>query len=72
MTIPTINPANLRRYVQEGPDLRITPMPTVFFAALRRFVKESDLVFLVEGSTYMEDLGLALGLPVGHALGGRV
>ena len=34
ITIPTINPANLRRYVQEGPDLRIAPMPTVFFAVL--------------------------------------
>jgi len=54
ITIPTINPANLRRYVKEGPDVRIAPMPTVFFAALRQFVKESDLVFLVEGSTYMD------------------
>ena len=54
ITIPTINPANLRRYVKEGPDLRIAPMPTVFFASLRRFVKENDLIFLVEGSTYMD------------------
>jgi len=60
ITIPTINPANLRRYVQEGPDLRIAPMPTVFFASLRRFVKESDLVFLVEGSTYMDTWTSAL------------
>jgi len=29
ITIPTINPANLRRYVQEGPDLRIASMPTI-------------------------------------------
>jgi polysaccharide pyruvyl transferase WcaK-like protein len=54
ITIPTINPTNLRRYVQEGPDLRIAPMSTVFFAALRKFVSENDLVFLVEGSTYMD------------------
>lgn len=54
MTIPTINPANLRRYVKEGPDLHIAPMPTVFFASLRKFVSENDLVFLVEGSTYMD------------------
>ena len=60
ITIPTINPANLRRYVQEGPDLRIAPMPTVFFAALREFVKESDFVFLVEGSTYMDTWTSAL------------
>jgi polysaccharide pyruvyl transferase WcaK-like protein len=54
ITIPTINPVNLRRYVQEGPDLRIANMPTIFFAHLRRFVKENDLIFLVEGSTYMD------------------
>jgi polysaccharide pyruvyl transferase WcaK-like protein len=60
ITIPTINPANLHRYVQEGPDLRIAPMPTVFFWALRRFVKESDFVFLVEGSTYMDTWTSAL------------
>lgn len=54
ITIPTINPANLRRYVQEGPDLRIAFMPTIFFAPLRSFVKENDLIFLVEGSTYMD------------------
>jgi polysaccharide pyruvyl transferase WcaK-like protein len=60
ITVPTINPANLRRYVQEGPDLRIAPMPTVFFAALRKLVAENDLVFLVEGSTYMDTWTSAL------------
>jgi polysaccharide pyruvyl transferase WcaK-like protein len=54
ITIPTINPPNLRRYVREGPDVRIAYMPTIFFAALRRFVQENDLVALVEGSTYMD------------------
>jgi polysaccharide pyruvyl transferase WcaK-like protein len=54
ITIPTINPANLRRYIHEGPGLRIAPMSTVFFGPLRRFIKESDLVFLTEGSTYMD------------------
>ncbi len=54
ITIPTINPANLRRYVREGPDVHIAPMSTVFFAALHRFVRENDMVFLVEGSTYMD------------------
>jgi polysaccharide pyruvyl transferase WcaK-like protein len=60
ITIPTINPANLRRYVKEGPDLRIAPMPTIFFGALRQFVRESDAVFLVEGSTYMDTWTSAL------------
>ncbi len=54
ITIPTLNPANLRRYVREGPDLRVAFMPTIFIAALRRFVEENDLIFLVEGSTYMD------------------
>jgi polysaccharide pyruvyl transferase WcaK-like protein len=54
ITIPTINPANLRRYVREGPTLRIAFMPTVFFASLRQLVRENDLIFLVEGSTYMD------------------
>src|SRR5512135_2500622 len=54
MNVPTINPANLRRYLREGPDLRIAPVPTVFIGALRRLVKESDLIFLVEGSSYMD------------------
>jgi polysaccharide pyruvyl transferase WcaK-like protein len=54
MTVPTINPANLRRYLREGADLRIAAIPTIFFAELRRLVIENDLIFLVEGSTYMD------------------
>jgi polysaccharide pyruvyl transferase WcaK-like protein len=54
ITIPTINPSNLRRYIKETPNLRIAPMPTIFFAALRRLVRENDLIMLVEGSTYMD------------------
>jgi polysaccharide pyruvyl transferase WcaK-like protein len=54
ITIPTINPSNLRRYIKEAPNLRIAPMPTVFFATLRRLVRENDLIMLVEGSTYMD------------------
>ena len=54
ITVPSINPPNLRRYIKEGPNLRIAPMPTLFFAAARRLVRESDLVMLVEGSTYMD------------------
>ncbi len=60
ITVPTLNPANLRRYVTEGPALRIVPIPTVFFAAVRRLVRESDLVLLVEGSTYMDSWGSPL------------
>src|SRR5512143_2049675 len=54
INIPSLNPANLRRYVPEGPRQRIPFLPTIFFATLHRLVRESDLVFLVEGSTYMD------------------
>lgn len=54
ITIPCINPPNLRRYVKEAPNLRIAPMPTIFFSTLRRLVHENDLIMLVEGSTYMD------------------
>ena len=54
ITIPTLNEANLRRYVKEGPSLRIVRIPTLFFLALRRLVRENDLLLLVEGSTYMD------------------
>ena len=60
ITVPSLNPDNLRRYLAEGPTLRIEPLPTVFFAAIRRMVKESDLVLLVEGSTYMDTWGSPL------------
>jgi polysaccharide pyruvyl transferase WcaK-like protein len=54
ITIPCINPPNLRRYIKEAANLRIAPMPTIFFSALRRLVRENDLIMLVEGSTYMD------------------
>jgi len=60
ITVPTLNEANLRRYLAEGPGLRIAPMPTLFFVSIRRMVRESDLVLLVEGSTYMDSWGSPL------------
>ncbi len=60
ITVPSLNPDNLRRYLAEGPTLSIEPLPTVFFGAIRRMVKESDLVLLVEGSTYMDTWGSPL------------
>src|SRR5512139_3300893 len=54
ITIPCLNPPNLRRYVKETPNLRIAPMPTLFFGMLQHQVRENDLVMLVEGSTYMD------------------
>lgn len=54
ITIPTLNEANLRRYVKEAPNLRIVGVPTLFVFALRRLLKENDLLLLVEGSTYMD------------------
>jgi polysaccharide pyruvyl transferase WcaK-like protein len=54
ITIPSLNPDNLRRYVEESPTLHIAYMPTLFFGSLREMVRDNDLVFLVEGSTYMD------------------
>jgi polysaccharide pyruvyl transferase WcaK-like protein len=54
ITIPTLNEANLRRYVTEDEHLRIEPIPTIFYLALRRLIKEHDLIMLIEGSCYMD------------------
>jgi len=59
-TVPTLNEANLRRYLAESPSLSIAPMPTLFFASIRRMVRDSDLVLLAEGSTYMDTWGSPL------------
>jgi polysaccharide pyruvyl transferase WcaK-like protein len=55
ITVPTLNEVNLHRYVQEGPNLHIVPMPTIFPFALRQLVSEHDLIMLVEGHCYMDD-----------------
>jgi polysaccharide pyruvyl transferase WcaK-like protein len=54
LTVPTLNAANLRRYLDETPTLRIAPIPPVFLGAVRRLVRQHDLVVLVEGSAYMD------------------
>lgn len=54
LTVPTLNESNLRRYVKEGPNLHIAPIPTLFPLALRHLVAEHDLIMLVEGHCYME------------------
>jgi hypothetical protein len=61
LTVPAIkDAANLRRYLREGPTLRIVSIPSVFFGAVRRLVREHDLVVLVEGSAYMDTWTSAL------------
>jgi len=60
ITVPTLNEANLRRYIKEGPNLRIVPIPSIYFFAIRRLVKEHDLILLVEGSCYMDTWTSAL------------
>ncbi|HXX86995.1 MAG TPA: polysaccharide pyruvyl transferase family protein, partial [Candidatus Acidoferrum sp.] len=50
-----------RRYLQEGPNLKIKPVrPSLFFLDIRKLVKENDLIALVEGSCYMDTWGAAL------------
>ena len=60
VTVPTLNEVNLRRYLQEGPRLRIAPVPSIYFGALKRLVRQHDLVILVEGSCYMDTWTSAL------------
>ncbi len=61
ITVPSLNEANLRRYLAESSTLKIkgfTPASALF--DIRKFVKQSDLVLLVEGSCYMDTWGSAL------------
>ena len=60
ITVPTLNEANLRRYLRDGPYLDIAPIPSLFYPAVHKLVKEHDLVVLVEGSTYMDTWASAL------------
>ena len=60
ITVPSLAPENLRRYVQESATLRIVRIPILYFAALRRLVRQNDLVMLVEGSTFMDTWGSVL------------
>lgn len=61
LTVPSLNEANLRRYLFESPTLKIERVrPSLFFLDVRKFVKQSDLIILVEGSCYMDTWGSAL------------
>lgn len=61
LTVPALkNPANLRRYLREGPTLRIVAMPSIFPGTCDRLVRQHDAVMLVEGSAYMDTWGSAL------------
>lgn len=60
ITIPTLNPVNLCRYIEETPNQVIAPIPSIYWGALKRLVRESDLVLLVEGSCYMDTWTSAL------------
>jgi polysaccharide pyruvyl transferase WcaK-like protein len=60
ITVPTLNEKNLRRYLREGRNLRIAPIPSIFYFTIKRLVREHDLVMLVEGSCYMDTWTSAL------------
>lgn len=60
ITIPTLNEENLRRYLDEEDHLHIAPIPSIFFFAIDKLVKQHDLVLLVEGSCYMDTWTSAL------------
>ena len=54
ITVPTLNAANLRRYLSEGKGVEIAEVPGVFLRHVRRLVARSDVLVLVEGSAYMD------------------
>ncbi len=61
LTVPTLNENNLRRYLSEGPTLKIKSVrPAFFFLDIRKLVKANDLIMLVEGSCYMDTWSPAL------------
>lgn len=60
ITVPTLNEQNLRRYLKESANLSIARIPSLFFAAIDKLIKEHDMLFLVEGSTYMDTWSSAL------------
>lgn len=60
ITVPTLNEANLRRYLKEDEFLKIAPIASIFFFDIRRLVKEHDVLILVEGSCYMDTWTSAL------------
>ncbi|MGB9936642.1 MAG: polysaccharide pyruvyl transferase family protein [Methanobacterium sp.] len=60
ITVPTLNKANLMRYLKEDMYLKIMPIHSIFFFDIRRLVKEHDVLLLVEGSCYMDTWTSAL------------
>lgn len=60
ITVPSLSEANLRRYLQEGPNLHIERMPTLFPLKTRELVRQHDITMLVEGSAYMDTWTSAL------------
>lgn len=61
ITVPSLNEANLQRYLKETPKTKIKPVrPHQFFFDIWKYVKQNDLIILVEGSCYMDTWGAAL------------
>jgi len=60
-TVPSLKAENLKRYLQEGPNLKIkTVRPAMFPYDIWRLVRQNDLILLVEGSCYMDSWAPAL------------
>ena len=60
ITIPTFNIKNLRRYIKEDQNLKITHLPSIYHFSITNAVKNHDLIILVEGSCYMDTWTWAL------------
>jgi polysaccharide pyruvyl transferase WcaK-like protein len=60
LTVPSLDVRRLGRYLKETPNLRIVKVPTLYKRTVKRLVAENDIVFLVEGSCYIETFTTAL------------
>ena len=60
ITIPTFNVKNLRRYIKEDQNLKITHLPSIYHFSITNAVKNHNLIILVEGSCYMDTWTWAL------------
>ena len=54
ITVPTLNVENTRHYVRGDANVKLVHVPAMYFLAMRRLVREHDLIVIAEGSVYMD------------------
>ena len=69
LTVPSLDVANLRRYLREEERLKIVKVPTTYRRTIRRLVRQHDLVVLVEGALHRDLHQSTSGrVPVGNTM----